>query len=111
MAIEERFFKITPDGLRLAIRLQPGASSNRIDGPARLDDGQCVLKLRVTAVAEKGRANKALIAQLAKVWRLPKTAFRLTAGAQERRKTLALEGDPAVLTAKLDAWCRNWGSD
>ncbi|HMB75328.1 MAG TPA: DUF167 family protein [Kiloniellaceae bacterium] len=107
MAIEGRFFQPSAEGLRLAVRLQPGAGCNRIDGPACLGDGETVLKVRVTAVAEKGRANKALIALLAKSWRLPKSAFRLTLGAQDRRKVLILEGDTRALAAQLDLWCRD----
>ena len=105
MAIEAGFYQKTADGLRLAVRLQPGASCNRIDGPARLDDGEIVLKVRVTAVAEKGRANNALIALLAKSWRLPKTAFQVALGAQDRRKVLTLAGDARDLAARLERWC------
>ena len=105
MVTEARFYQAAPEGLRLAVRLQPGASCNRIDGPARLDDGQSVLKVRVTAVPEKGRANKALITLLAKTWRLPKTAFQMIAGAQDRRKLLALEGNSGDLAARLEGWC------
>lgn len=105
MATEARFYQTATTGLRLAVRLQPGASCNRIDGPACLDDGQTVLKVRVTAVAEKGRANKALIALLAKTWHLPKTAFELTAGQQNRRKLLTLTGDTSDLAARLEDWC------
>lgn len=106
MATEGRFYQTGQGGLRVTVRLQPGASCNRIDGPLLLDDGQTVLKVRVTAVAEKGRANKALIALLAKSWHLPKTAFQLILGAQDRRKVLTLAGDGDALAAMLERWCR-----
>ena len=106
MVCDPAFFAPAADGLRLAVRLQPAASANRIDGPARLDDGQVVLKVRVTEVPEKGRANRALIRLLAKTWRLPKSTFRLAAGSQDRRKLLAIQGDPAALSARIEDWCR-----
>ena len=42
----------TGTGLRLSIRLQPGASANRIDGFEVLADGQAVLRARVTAAPD-----------------------------------------------------------
>ena len=91
----------TGTGLRLSIRLQPGASANRIDGFEVLADGQAVLRARVTAAPEKGKANQALIKLLAKALRLPKGDVTIVTGATDRRKTVAIEGDPAALKAKL----------
>ena len=48
-----------PEGVALALRLQPGARKDVIEGLATLDDGCRVLKLRVRAPAEKGKANAA----------------------------------------------------
>ena len=66
-----------------------------------LDDGQAVLQVRVTAVAEKGKANKALIALLAKAFKLPKSDIEITAGTTGRRKTLVFAGPPAAIKAKI----------
>src|SRR3546814_8436576 len=59
--------------LLVDLRLQPGASRAKVDGPARLDDGAMVLKLRVTEPPEDGKANAALVRLLAKSWGLPKS--------------------------------------
>jgi uncharacterized protein (TIGR00251 family) len=91
-------------GLRLAVRLQPGARKTEICGLAALADGGVALKARVTAVPEGGKANAALIALLAKTWRLPKSAFEIVSGRSDRTKTLRIAGDPASLEAKLGAW-------
>ncbi len=91
-------------GLRLAVRLQPGARKTEICGLAALADGGVALKARVTAVPEGGKANAALIALLAKTWRLPKGAFEIVSGRSDRTKTLLIAGDPASLEAKLAAW-------
>lgn len=90
--------------LLVDIRLQPGASRARVDGLAVLDDGATVLKVRVTEPPEDGKANAALIKLLAKAWKLPKSALSLVAGHSDRRKTVAVAGDPAALRAVLERW-------
>src|SRR3546814_13119579 len=86
------------------LRLQPGASRAKVDGPARLDDGAMVLKLRVTEPPEDGKANAALVRLLAKSWGLPKSTLSLVAGHTDRRKTLAVAGDPAAPRRALARW-------
>ena len=97
-------FRVAHDGLRLAVRLQPRAGKTGLCGLAALADGGVALKARVTAVPEGGKANAALIALLAKTWRLPKGAFEIVSGRSDRTKTLLIAGDPASLEAKLAAW-------
>ena len=104
MASDASPFRLSKDGLLVDIRLQPGASRARVDGVVQLDDGQVVLRVRVTEPPEGGKANAALIRLLAKAWKLPKSALSLVAGQSDRRKTLAVAGDPAALRRALDAW-------
>lgn len=91
-------------GLKVAVRLTPKASRDRIDGVAPEADGGRVLKVAVTAVPEDGKANAALIKLLAKQWKLPKTSIAVTAGATDRRKTLLISGDSAALRQRLEQW-------
>ncbi len=86
------------------MRLQPGASRSGIEGRAVLADGRPLIKIRVGAPAEGGKANAALIKLLAKAWRVPKGAISLVAGASNRTKTLEIEGDPTELQPRLEAW-------
>lgn len=97
-------FRNGKNGLLVDLRLQPGASRAGVDGLAALDDGATVLKVRVTAPAEDGKANAALIGLLAKAWKLPKSSLSLVAGHTDRRKTLAVAGDPAALRPVLERW-------
>ena len=96
-------FTPVADGLLLAVRLTPKAARDRIDGLAPEADGGVVLKVGVTAVPEKGKANAALIKLLAKAWKLPKSAFEVVAGATDRRKTLKIMGDGEQLLTRLTA--------
>ena len=96
-------------GLRLAVRLQPGAGRSAVGAPEARADGGVALRAWVTAAPEGGKANAALIALLAKTWRLPKGSFEIVSGRTGRDKTLLVAGDPAALEATLTAWMRQRG--
>ena len=83
--------------IRLAVKVSPKASAERIQGWASDEDGGPVLKIAVTAVPEDGKANKAVIALLAKRLKLPKSAITIASGETSRRKTLLIDGDDALL--------------
>ena len=85
------------------IRLQPRAKSAGVVG----ERGDAIV-IRVTAPPVDGKANAAIAKLLAATWQVPKTRLRLTAGATDRRKFFVLEGDPAVLAARLQGWLTQW---
>jgi uncharacterized protein (TIGR00251 family) len=92
------------DGLVLKLRVTPGARRSAIDGAFEDADGELRLKVAVPAAPSDGAANKAVVALLAKTWRMPKSAFSIAAGVADRRKTLHIAGDPVDLVARLDRW-------
>ena len=61
-----------------------------------------MLRVRVKAVPDKGKANAAVIALLAKALSVPKSAMTLVSGDTARLKTIEIEGDPAALAAGVD---------
>ncbi len=67
------------------------------------DDGSAVLAVRVRAVPDKGKANAAVLALLAKGLDLPRSALVLASGETARLKTVAVTGEPQILAAKLAA--------
>ncbi len=97
-------FSVARDGLRVCVKVQPGARRTRVDGVVAVAGGGLALKVRVTAPPEGGKANAALIALLAREWGLPKAAIELVAGAGARQKRLRVAGDPAALKARLESW-------
>lgn len=99
-------FRATANGVRVAVKLTPKAALDRIQGIAEEADGTVALKVWVTAAAEGGKANAALIKLLAKTWKLPKSAIVLVSGATQRRKILHVAGAPASLLARLETWLR-----
>ncbi|MGE4562349.1 MAG: DUF167 family protein [Rhodospirillales bacterium] len=92
------------NGVRVAVRLTPKAASERIDGVVADAQGNGVLRVAVTAAAEKDRANRALIKLLAKEWRLAKSSIALVGGAKDRNKTLRVEGPAGPLYERLTNW-------
>jgi uncharacterized protein YggU (UPF0235/DUF167 family) len=83
------------------VRLTPRADRDGVDGIARDAAGDAHLAVRVTAVPVDGAANAALIALLAKRWRLPKSAFALVAGDSARLKRLSVAAPPERLAKAL----------
>jgi hypothetical protein len=101
-------FVAGPRGVRVTVRLTPRAGRNAITGRAVDAAGAPLLKATVTAVPERGAANEALIALLAKSWRLPKSALAIVGGATDRTKLIEIAGD-AALAARLEAWAESLG--
>jgi uncharacterized protein (TIGR00251 family) len=105
---ERQPFAATSDGVRLAVRLTPKASAERIVGLADEAGGGVVLKVAVTAAPEGGKANAALLKLLARAFRLPARDFAVVRGASDRRKIVAVTGAPAALAARLKEGLRPW---
>ncbi len=97
-------FEAVPEGLRVALKVAPKAARAGLAGVEADAAGRAVLKVRVTEAPEGGKANAAVVKLLAKAWKLPKGALKITAGAKDRRKTLLVDGDPDELARRLRAW-------
>jgi uncharacterized protein (TIGR00251 family) len=77
------------DGIVLPVRAQPGGRTNAVRGE---HDG--ALRVSVTQVAEKGKANKAVAAVLARQLRLKRTQIELISGQTAPRKRFLIRGVP-----------------
>ena len=88
--------------MTLSLRVTPNAGSDRIEGRELRADGEAVLRLRVAAVPDKGKANAAAVALLAKALGVPKSAIRLVAGETARSKVVEIAGDGPALAARLE---------
>lgn len=71
----------TADGVILPVRAQPGAGQNAIRG-----EQNGLLKVSVTQVAEKGKANRAIVEVLAKGLGLKRSQIDLVAGELQAQK-------------------------
>ncbi|GIL41311.1 hypothetical protein TMPK1_35480 [Rhodospirillales bacterium TMPK1] len=94
----------TSTGLRLELQARPGRPKTVPTGLKPLADGGVALAIDVAAPPEDGKANDALIAALAKLLGLQRSAVRIATGASARRKSLQIDGDAARLAAQLAGW-------
>ncbi len=90
-----------PSGFLLRVRLTPKSANDAIGGLETTDDGRVHLKVRVRAVPEKGKANRALIALLAKRCGIAKSRVRLVSGETSRLKTVQIEDADEALRSRL----------
>lgn len=97
-----QIYRRDADGILVSLRVTPNAGADRVEGTEQRDDGTAVLRLRVSAVPDKGKANAAVIALLAKSLGIPKSAITLVAGETARLKTLRLAADPEQLITALE---------
>ena len=87
------------DAASLKIRVQPKASRNEILG-FRGD----ILRVRVTAPPEGGKANDAVVSLLAQTLGLARSRVRITRGHTSRDKLVVIEDwDVADLRRRLEA--------
>lgn len=82
------FHQLDTNGLILFVYLIPKSSVDRIIGVECRDNGKQYLVVRLRAVPEDGKANKALIKFLAKQWKIPSSSISLKNGATSRYKQL-----------------------
>jgi uncharacterized protein (TIGR00251 family) len=76
-----------PEGIVVPVRAQPGAGKNAIRG-----EQNGMLKVSVTQIAEKGKANKALVEVLAKGLGLKRSQVELIAGELQPQKRFLIRG-------------------
>ncbi len=87
---------LTNGDLLLSLYVQPRASRNELAGL----HGDA-LKLRLTTPPVDGKANKAVISFLAKLFKIPKSAILIKSGLQSRSKKIVLSGLDEAKTRRL----------
>lgn len=97
-------WRTTETGLRLELQARPGRPRTRPTGVKPLADGGVALAVDVAAPPEDGKANDELVATLAKLLGLQRSAVRIAVGTSARRKSLTIDGDPATLAVRLAHW-------
>jgi len=84
----------------LPVRLTPKSARDEIVG-VEVFGGEAVLKARVRAVPEDGRANAGLEKLIAKWVGVPPSSVAVVQGGKSRLKQVAVDGDPSALSALI----------
>ena len=87
------------DGLRIPLRVRPGASHPSVGGRY----GPDTLVVAVAARAVDGAANRAVVDALAAAFGVRRGDVELVVGGASRSKVARISGDPAILAARLSA--------
>jgi uncharacterized protein len=77
----------------LSLHITPKSAKSEILGWVADAEGKPVLKVKIAAPPEDGKANDELIRFLAKSWNIPKSTITLAAGAASRHKKLEIHAD------------------
>ncbi|GLQ07943.1 DUF167 domain-containing protein [Sneathiella chinensis] len=93
---------VTKRGVVLQVRLTPNASDNRVEGIAEDAEGNSRLRVRVTAVPEKGKANKALEKLLSRFLGCSKSDLEIVSGQTDRNKNICIAGDVETTTLMVE---------
>jgi len=92
-----KFFQTRADGVYLAVKLQPRASQNEIDGLLGNE-----LKIKVTAPPVDDAANQALVDLLAKKLDCPRSAVKIVRGQTSHHKSVRITGlDAQTILSRL----------
>ncbi|MES0329332.1 MAG: DUF167 domain-containing protein [Dehalococcoidales bacterium] len=75
------------DEARLAVRIQPCATSNEVAGMS-----QETLRLKIAAPPQKGRANRELVAFLSQRLGLKRNSVEILSGHTARNKVIRIRG-------------------
>lgn len=97
-----RFWRELPDGVAVAVKVQPKSRRPGVQGSAPSAGGER-LRIGVSEPAEDGRANRAACTLLAAALEVAPSAVSVSIGATSREKTLRVTGDTAALRTRLDA--------
>jgi len=90
----------TNSGVMLTVRLTPKSARDEIVGFETFGE-EAVLKARVRALPEDGRANVALEKLIARWLKVPASSVSIAQGGRSRLKQVKIDGDPDDLAAAI----------
>jgi uncharacterized protein (TIGR00251 family) len=91
----------TGEGVMLTVRLTPKSGRDEIVGVESFG-GETVLKARVRALPEGGRANEALERLVAHWLKVPPSFVSVAQGGKSRAKQVLIEGDADMLIRLIE---------
>lgn len=103
------FWQATPDGVRVAVKVQPKSRRPGLQGIVP-DLSGTRLRIGVRDAAEDGRATLAACVALAEAMGVATHTVSVLQGVTSRQKLLRVAGDPNALSAILEAISTSTGT-
>lgn len=85
------YYQDDKNGMVIHLKVTPNASKNEICGVMDDGSGQQLLKVKVTAIADDGKANKALLKFLSKEWDVSSSNIEIISGKTARNKKILIK--------------------
>ncbi len=104
-----REIQTSDSGVRFQVRVAPHSPRDQIETWTVDVNGRAVLKLRVRALAEGGKANVAVIALLSQALNVPKKHVTIASGKSARIKLIEIAGDANRLTTQIQDLIQDLG--
>lgn len=90
-----------PQGLTIRFEVTPGSS--KLEVPSGFNPWRKVLEARLTEEPTKGRANRQLVEEVARILGIPERNVEVLSGHKSARKVLLVTGlDPDVAVYRLN---------
>ena len=89
-----------PGGAEIFLRVTPNAGRDAVIGTEKRGDRE-MLRVKVAAAPDRGKANEAVIGVLAKALGLRRSAISVVFGESSRDKRVNIEGDAGTIEAAL----------
>lgn len=103
------WFRIHTTGLRVTIKAKPGCRKPLPPCLVPMAGGGFALQVAVSEAAIDGRANDAILRQLADWWGLPFSRLRILVGPASRLKVIEINGPPDRLATDMASWASGQG--
>ena len=101
----------TEKGFLLSIKVVPNSGSTQIKDVVKDAEGKEFLRVFVTCIPEKGKANKEVIKLLSKELKLPKSSFSIVTGETSHYKKILIDTKSTDIINKLNEWRKNDGAN
>lgn len=84
------YYQRDKKGIKIHLKVMPNSAKNAICGVTEGENGLTILKVKIAAAPDDGKANKELINFLSKEWKIAKSEISIISGETSRRKTLLI---------------------
>lgn len=84
------YYQNGKSGIIIHLKVIPNSSKNEVCGIINDANGQEFLKVKVTAIPDEGKANKALLKFLSKEWNIKPSDIEIISGQTSRIKKIQI---------------------